>query len=64
MDALEKFAAIFRHSPWLMASDNAVHIPVSGMPKDHQVTWKEVAKLVATAQMRLNQQNAVKETEK
>lgn len=58
MTAAEKFAAIFRHSPWLMASDNAVHMQVAGMPKEHQVTWKEVAKWVAQMQM-LNQQSRV-----
>lgn len=47
-----KFAAIFKHSPWLMQSDNAVHLPVSGMPKDHQVLWKDIAKWLASEQLR------------
>lgn len=40
--AKEKLAVIFNQAPWLKTEGKAVHIPISGLSKDHQLTWPEL----------------------
>lgn len=40
--AKEKLAVIFNQSPWLKTDGKAVHLPISGLEKDHQLTWPEL----------------------
>lgn len=40
--AKEKLSAIFNQSPWLKTDGKAVHLPISGLGKDHQLTWPEL----------------------
>lgn len=38
----KKLEAIFEAAPWLANDGKAVHLPIIGMPKDHQLTWPEL----------------------
>lgn len=40
--AKEKLAAIFNQAPWLKTDGKAVHLPISGLGPDHQLTWPEL----------------------
>jgi hypothetical protein len=40
--AKEKLAVIFNQAPWLKTDGKAVHVPIHGLDKDHQLTWPEL----------------------
>ena len=40
--AKEKLAVIFNQAPWLKTDGKAVHIPISGLGDEHQLTWPEL----------------------
>ena len=40
--AKEKLAVIFNQAPWLKTDGKAVHIPIAGLDKDHQLKWPEL----------------------
>ncbi len=40
--AKEKLAAIFNQAPWLKTDGKAVHLPISGLGENHQLTWPEL----------------------
>lgn len=45
--AEQKLRDVFAAAPWLATSDAAAHLPVAGMAKGHQVTWREMSALLA-----------------
>lgn len=46
MTADNKLRHIFRVAPWLKTDGKAVHLPISGMGKNHQFTWVELAAIL------------------
>lgn len=40
--AKEKLAVIFNQAPWLKTDGKAIHLPISGLGPDHQLTWPEL----------------------
>lgn len=59
-----KLGAIFKQSPWLLQSDDAVHMPISGLPKGHQITWKDLGRAFAAEQLARNGADGAAATEK
>lgn len=56
--AKEKLAAIFNQAPWLKTDGKAVHLPISGLGPDHQLTWPELYALYrASDNLRASQQS-------
>ena len=45
----KRLLAIFEHAEWLRDSDQPVCLPISGMPKGHQITWRELWHILETA---------------
>jgi hypothetical protein len=50
--AKEKLAVIFNQAPWLKTDGKAVHLPISGLGKEHQLTWPELYALYRESDQR------------